>query len=95
MRIHCLGSDSLLLVSHQVLWLAVEVMLRLMLLASVAFVPPAEVVVLAAAADPASIREVELLFLDQLLLDLFCSSGCWGFFEVVDDDLVDLHCWKL
>ena len=46
------------------LWLAVEVVLRLMLLASVAFVSSTKVVVLAAAANPTTIREVKLLFLD-------------------------------
>ncbi len=79
------------------LWLAVVVVLRLMLLASVAFVSPTEVVVLAAAANPTTIREVEFLFLDWFFIALRCSSlgsGC-GFFEIVDHNLVDLHCWKL
>ena len=61
---HCLGGNSFLLLTHQVLWLAVEVVLRLMLLASVAFVSSTKVVVLAAAANPTTIREVKLLFLD-------------------------------
>ena len=97
---HRLGSDSFLLLSHQVLWLAVEVVLGLMLLASVAFVSPAEVVVLAAAAHPTTIGEVELLFL-EFFLALSCSScsslrssGC-GFFKIVDHNLVNLHGWKL
>lgn len=97
---HRLGSDSFLLLSHQVLWLAVEVVLGLMLLASVAFVSPAEVVVLAAAAHPTTIGEVKLLFL-EFFFALSCSScsslrssGC-GFFEIVDHNLVDLHGWKL
>jgi hypothetical protein len=83
-----------------VLWLSVEVVLGLMLLASVAFVSTAEVVVLAAAANPTTIGKVELLFLD-FFLALSCSrcgslrsSGC-GFFEIVDHNLVDLHGWKL
>ncbi len=95
-----MGSDSFLLLSHQVLWLSVEIVLGLMLLASVAFVSPAEVVVLAAAAHPTTIGEVELLFLD-FFLALSCSrysslrsSGC-GFFEIVYHNLVDLNGWKL
>lgn len=94
---HCLGGISFLLLSHQVLWLPVEVVFRLMLLASVAFVPPTEVVVLAAAANPTTIREVELRFLGRFFLALRCGSlgsGC-GFFEIVYHNLVDLHCWKL
>lgn len=82
------------------LWLAVEVVLGLMLLASVAFVSPAEVVVLAAAAHPTTIGEVKLLFL-EFFFALSCSScsslrssGC-GFFEIFDHNLVDLHGWKL
>jgi len=59
-------------------------------MAPVALVSPAKIVVLAAAAYPAAIWEVEFLF-----LDFFLSVGLRGVFEIVDHDLIYLHGWEL
>ena len=51
---------------NQMLWLSIEVSYRLVLVAAIAANTTLEVVVLASAADPATIREVKVVLLFEV-----------------------------
>jgi len=74
------GGETVLF--EEVLWLAIEILLGLNLVAAVALHSPTEVVVLTLRTHPPSIREVELVtphvLIGNLLAGLFCSQRRFG-----------------